>query len=165
MLQKAYAKIGGIHGNGFSSPDDMVRFVPFWKIDRRGERILSVVLYKDKGGRKSVACATDGTAEGKASLARIVKDEVTQNRSYGERSGPLLSFAKAQLPEGALEANALAYKDAEKILGEPIRRPPADDPEILKHPELKDKFYQRMIGGEWHTKVMMGTVGLSIVKR
>ena len=39
LIQQSYAKIGGIKGKGFSSPDDMIMSIPFWKLffDERGE--------------------------------------------------------------------------------------------------------------------------------
>ena len=61
MLQHSYAKIGGIHGSGFSSKEDMIAKIPMWKIGKTGGRVNSVVLYKDKEGRKSVAAGTDGS--------------------------------------------------------------------------------------------------------
>ena len=32
LLQRAYAKIGGLKGNGFQSPEDMIEKIPFWKL-------------------------------------------------------------------------------------------------------------------------------------
>ena len=32
LLQNAYSKIGGIKGSGFSSPEDMIQNIPFWKL-------------------------------------------------------------------------------------------------------------------------------------
>jgi len=31
ILQDSYAKIGGIHGSGFESIEDMIEKIPFWK--------------------------------------------------------------------------------------------------------------------------------------
>jgi hypothetical protein len=47
MLQKAYAKVGGIQGSGFESKEDMIAKIPFWKIGRSKGQPNSVVLYKD----------------------------------------------------------------------------------------------------------------------
>jgi hypothetical protein len=42
-------------------------------------------------------------------------------------------------------------------------------PEVLRHPELKDHFYQRKIGNagdnDWYTKIAMGSPGHIIEKR
>jgi len=164
MLQHSYAKIGGIHGSGFSSKEDMIAKIPMWKIGKTGGRVNSVVLYKDKEGRKSVAAGTDGTVEGKKRMAEIMTHDM--HRSYGEKSGPALAFMKKHTPPGFVQQYAIPYEHVKKIskaLGDEVRRPPEDDPEILKHPELKDHFYQRQIGGQWHTKAMFGAPYKKIV--
>lgn len=163
MLQKSYAKVGGIQGNGFASKEDMIKSIPFWKVGKSMGKVKSVSLYKDKHGRKRVAVATDGSDEGKRRLGEMVAKDY--DRSYGEMSGPALRFTKRQLPEGQLTHHALPYHEVEhiaKLNGEEIRRPPDDDEEIKAHPELKDHFYQRKIGAHWHTKAMFGTPGKSI---
>lgn len=164
MLQKAYEKIGGIHGNGFQSKEDMIKNIHFWKVGKSKGQINSVVMYKDKGGRKRVAAATDGTPEGKNRLGEIVSNDY--ERSYGEMSGPMLSFTKKHLPPGHLTKHAIPYKEVAsiaKLSGDVIRKPPEDDPELKLHPELKDHFYQREIGGHWHTKAMFGTPGKKVI--
>jgi hypothetical protein len=162
LLKKSYEKIGGIHGSGFESPDDMVKKVHMWKLAKKDGKIVSAVLYKEKGGRKSVAVGTNGTDEGKSHLAHMMKHDVIGHRAYSEKSGPSLSFLKKQLPPGHLEKSAIKYHHVEKMIGEPIKKPPHDDPEVIKHPELKDHLYQRKIGDEWHTKLMLGTPGKTI---
>jgi hypothetical protein len=157
LLQHSYSKIGGIHGSGFESKEDMIKKIPMWKIGKTNGRINSVVLYKDKEGRKSVAMGTDGTGEGKQRIAEIMHKDL--DRSYGEKSGPALSFMKRHTPDGFPKKYAMHYDEVKKIAkanGHDIRRAPEDDPEVLRHPELKDHFYQREIGGEWHTKAMFG---------
>ena len=71
MLQKAYEKIGGIHGSGFRDKHDMIKNIPMWKLKKKGGKIVSAVFYKDKDGRKSVATASDGSEEGKKGVAEI----------------------------------------------------------------------------------------------
>lgn len=167
LLTRAYEKIGGIHGSGFSSPDDMVKNIPMWKIhkDSSTGKITSAVLYKDKEGRKSVAVATDGSETSKKRLSDMMTQDMTRNRAYSEKSGPSLSFLKRNLPPGHITKFAIPRDKVAKISGEEIRQPPSDDPEVLKHPELKDHFYQRKIGNEWHTKVMLGTPGKKITNK
>jgi len=154
MLQTAYKPLGGIHGSGFESKEDMVKKIPMWKLHKEGGKVRSVQLYKDKEGRKRVAIATDGTDAGKRGLASMMKDDFKQKRSYGEVSGPSLSFLKKHLPN--VRDFAIPRHQAAKLAKEELRKPPHDDPELQKHPELKHHFYQRKIGGEWHTKVMLG---------
>lgn len=164
MLQKAYAKIGGIQGSGFRSPEDMDKNIPMWKIHRQGGKIRGVVLYKDTNGRKSVATATDGSEEGKKGVAQIYRDDVVRDRAYGERSASALSFTKKVVGAEHLKKHIIPYEHVQKTLGgdTEIRRPPADDPEIQRHPEFAEHFYQRKIGDHWHTKLMFGTPGKSL---
>lgn len=158
MLQKAYAPIGGIHGNGFNSPDDMVQNIPFWKTYRKNGELKAVALYKDSGtGRKRVAIATDGTKEGKDAIKKIVKDDFTRDRAFAEISGPSLAMLAKNMD---VKEIAQPISVVKKILPKDnITVPPDDDDEIRKHPELKPYFYQREIGGHKHTKIMVGTVG------
>jgi len=157
MLQKAYADQGGIAGSGFRSPDDMVANIPFWKVARTAGRIVAVGMYKDTLGRKRVAVATDGSPEGRKAAADMTVADLMQGRSYGEVSGKALSFARKQLD---LAPYLIPFNEAVKMLaqrGDEATRPAEDDPEVIRHPDLKNYFYTRIIGGEPHTKVMLGT--------
>lgn len=161
MVHKAYEKIGGIHGNGFKDHHDMVKNIPMWKLHKKDGKIHSVALYKDKGGRKRVAVATDGSDEGKKGLGHIMKDDITRHRAYNEVSGPSLSFLKKHVDN--VHHYAMKHDEVKKHLeGEEVRKPPHDDPEVHKHPELKHHFYQRKIGDHWHTKIMLGSAGKHI---
>lgn len=161
LVQKAYEKIGGIHGSGFKDHEDMVKNIPMWKVHKKDGKVRAVALYKDKGGRKRVAVATDGSEEGKKGLGHIMKDDITRHRSYNEVSGPSLSFLKKHVDD--VKRHALPHHEVKKHLeGEQIRKAPHDDPEVIKHPELKHHFYQRKIGDHWHTKVMLGSPGRHI---
>jgi hypothetical protein len=158
MVKKAYEPIGGIHGSGFNSHEDMKNKIPMWKIARSEGKIRAVSLYKDTGGRKRVAVASDGTPEGKKHLARMMVDDLKQNRSYGEISGPSLSFLKKHYPD--MHKHVHTFEHAKKIhaaKGDEIHPVDDNDPEVQKHPELKNAFYRRKIGGEMHTKIMLGT--------
>lgn len=162
MLVKSYADQGGIAGSGFRSPDDMVENIPFWKISRKNGAINAVGMYKDTLGRKRVAVATDGTPEGKAAAAEMTKSELQQGRAYSEVSGRALSFARKQID---IKPYLIPFDEAVAILarrGDNAVRPPADDPEIIRHPDLKDYFYSRVIGGQPHTKVMVGKQGIPL---
>lgn len=159
MLQNAYAKIGGIRGSGFSSKEDMIKNIPFWKVAKKDGRVVAVALYKDKGGRKMIASATDGTREGRDKLEAMGKEDIVLQRSYAEVSSNALKFMLARWKgPGDIKRYMILPKDAEKVLGDELKYPvPDDDPEAIAHPELKDYFYQREIGGRYHTKLMIGT--------
>ena len=159
MVQKAYQSLGGIHGSGFKNPADMVKNIPMWKLHKDSTgKVRGVALYKDKTGRKRVAMASDGSNEGKSGLANIIKSDVSQHRSHAEISGPSLSFHKKQI--GDLRPHALSREAAQKAMpGDRLGVPHPNDPELVRHPELKDHFYTREIGGETHTKLMIGTPG------
>lgn len=154
MLQKSYAPIGGIHGSGFNSKEDMIKNIPFWKLGTRDNKLVAVAMYKDKSGRKRVAVGTDGTQTGKEMFKTIAQDDIKHKRSYGEFSGPSLAFQYKHIDD--IKNHAIPTKKVEEILGEEIRKPSDNDPEILKFPDLKDYFYQRQIGNDWHTKIMLG---------
>ena len=61
LLQTSYKPIGGIKGTGFKSPDDMVKNIPFWKMAVKDGKVEAVIMYRDKGGRKSVAMGSTGS--------------------------------------------------------------------------------------------------------
>jgi hypothetical protein len=160
MLQTSYAPIGGLKGTGFNSPQDMIDNIPFWKLVRKDEKIVAAVFYKDKQGRKSVAACTDGSKEGKTALASIKKEDF--DRAYGEVSDRMLMFLKKNLPPEYFKKYVISYAQATKLSSDELRVPPKNDHEIQQHPDLADYFYQRKIGGEWHTKLMMGTPNKTI---
>ena len=163
MLQKAYKDQGGIHGTGFKSPDDMVKHIPMWKLGHKNGKIHSVSMYKDSGsGRKRVAMATDGSEEGKKSASEVMHHDLKQKRAHMEVSGKSLSFMKKHTDiKQHLHSfdSAKAYHEKN---GDKISKPAHDDPEVLRHPELKDHMYTRKIGDHIHTKVLLGTVGKHI---
>lgn len=164
MIQNAYKKIGGIRGSGFRSKEDMIDNIPFWKVATKNGKVVAVAMYKDKGGRKRVASATDGTDEGKDKLEMIGKEDLSQERSYAEVSSSSLKFLLRRWkgPKDIKDYMILP-QEAEKVLGEKLKYPvPDNDPEVIAHPELKKYFYQREIGGHYHTKLMIGKPGVKL---
>jgi hypothetical protein len=157
LLQKAYKDIGGIKGNGFNSADDMVKNMPFWKIAKVKGKIVAIILYKDKNGRKAVAMATDGSRDGILKLKDILKNELS--RSYMEASSNALRFAIKFLGVELLKKYAISIDDVKQLL---------HDDEILEgsekyktdYPDLADYFYSRKIGSSIETKIMIGTPNL-----
>lgn len=172
ILQKSYAPIGGIKGSGFSSKQDMIDNIPFWKIYTKGDHVVAASFYKDKGGRKSVAIATDGSELGKKIVGDIFKASI--GVSYGEKSGPALSTMMKNVGWDNLKNFILTPEQVRKITGEnaiPIAKfghQNLDKKDLFtyeKFPELKPYFYVRELGGEMHLKVCIGTPNLPIIKR
>ena len=148
LLNTAYQKAGGMKGNGFQSPEAMVKAIPFWKLYLKDGKVLTVMMYKDRNGRKLIAMGTNGTHEAKKVLIDTLKQEF--RRSYTEISGPTLLFMMKNYAE--------LYKDFRipnttmlKVLG-------ADD---VKLPEKDDDGYKylRKLEGGWVEKVAVGTLG------
>jgi hypothetical protein len=158
MLHAAYESQGGMFGTGFTSKEDMIKNIPFWKIGKTDGVINSVMMYKDKDGRKRVSIATNGTPAGKERLLEMMLDDLKLNRAFGEVSGRSLSFLCKNIN---VVPYAVKPEEVQKKLKEEIRPVPSNDPEIRLHPELKDFFYQRHIGTAWHTKVMLGNLDSS----
>lgn len=160
MIQTSYSKIGGIHGSGFNSKDEMISMIPFWKMVVRSNKVLCVALYKDKGGRKRIAVGTDGTEQGKSELVRIMKDDFS--RSYFEVSGPSLGLMVKNFGVDFVESFAVNKDDAQRILDEELSTP-TDQFLLQKFPLLSDYFYDRKIGGSIHTKILLGKAGNKII--
>lgn len=170
ILQKSYAAIGGVKGNGFKSKEDMIKNIPFWKMVVNNGKVFAVVLYKDKSGRKSVAVGTDGSDYAKKHVASIFKDDI--KRSYGEKSKGALGFLLKTVPWDVLEQFILTPIEVAKISKDdeiiPIVTVPKkewpEDAQIAldKHPNLIQYGYLREIGGHLHFKIMIGTPGKSI---
>lgn len=163
QLQKSYEKVGGIHGSGFDTPENLVQKIPFWKLRFDSEKnLIAGAFYKDTKGRKRVAISSDGSAEGKKAVADIMISDLLQGRAYVEQSSASLKFLVKQLGYETLKDHAIPIKDLKQLDLE-LRDPPKDDSELILHPELKKFFYQRLIGGDWHTKIAFGEIGKEII--
>jgi hypothetical protein len=161
MITKSYARIGGIQGKGFSTKEDLINNIPFWKLVRKDGDIVAGAFYRDKAGRKRVAVATNGTDTGKVALASIMANDF--DRAYFEVSDPSLGFMVKQVGLDFVQGYARSVEQAQQISGDELQAPPADDPHVVKYPSLANNFYQRDIGGHMHTKIMLGTTGNKIV--
>lgn len=158
MVHKSYEPVGGISGTGFKSPEDMKKNIPMWKLHRKNGKIHAAALYKDKGGRKLVALATDGSPEGKHGLRNMMVNDMTQHRAHTEVSGKPLHMLKKHVPE--LAKYAIPVEHVKASMPHDEFRPVEDhDQEVLDHPELKHHFYQRKIGNHFHTKIALGSMG------
>lgn len=149
LLEKSYAPIGGLAGRGFKNKEDMIKNIPMWKLVIREDKVVAVVMYKDKGGRKSVAVGTDGSSTGKKELMHMMKEEFT--RSFSERSGPALKFTDKHFP-ALVKKYSIPAKEVEKYL-------PGKEIRMIKGEKFK---YERQIGGKWTAKQLMGTPGKKI---
>jgi hypothetical protein len=168
LLQLAYASIGGIKGSGFDSPEDMIENIPFWKLNVANEHVRLVLMYKDVGGRKLVATATDGSERAKRQMVDQLIPEL--DRAYGEKSGPSLGFFMKSVPFEALqpylrtpdEAAAILNRDVIQYAGYEGELTPGDERTADRFPELREYFYLRDIGGVMKLKLMLGTPGKKI---
>ncbi len=139
MLQVAYAKAGGFK----SAPDKetLLNDTFFWKLVRMDNKIVCGSLYKDKYGRKSIATFTDGTNTGKKSLFNMWMDDIKLGRSWSEVSGAVehikMKFKDTPIPN----------KYVSDIIGKPL---------ISLNPD--GYHYTRLIAGEPHEKILVGTV-------
>lgn len=157
ILKNSYADHGGLISNGFQTPDHMVHMIAMWKLVRRDGRIIAVKMYKDKGGRKSVAAGTDGTPEGNAALVKIMYDDAVNSRSYSEVSDNIIEFARRKLGDDMLEALLIPAELAKTI-----------DSTIELIPGEKYKYLQRIgpPGAEvTKEKYMLGTPGVEFYER
>ena len=162
ILKKSYSKIGGIKGRGFGSKQEMIEQIPFWKLVRKDGKIVAVVMYKDKKGRKMVAIGTDGSEEGQKATQDIYKNEFS--RSFFELSDRALGAVLKAVGEKF----ALKYiKDIDTVKGllkgNEVLEPDMNDSsvEFIKdnYPKIAKHFYQRKIGDGLKHKVLMGTSG------
>lgn len=92
VIKRSYEYIGGIKTKGFDSIENMIALIPMWKLAIRDGKVIAVSMYKDKKGRKMVACGSDGSRDGKLMVKRFIKDDITLNRSYSEVSENVLKF-------------------------------------------------------------------------
>lgn len=170
MLEKAYAKIGGLAGSGFSSKEDVITKIPFWKLYTRNDQLLMAGFYKDSNGRKAVAFATDGTSAAKKILIKTFKADVSV--AYGEFSKAMLvTVMKASRFED-IKPFFFTPDQVAKILGkrihpltpELVATLDSSDQKIYSRysPQLGAYFYAREIGGNLHLKVAFGTPEIPI---
>jgi hypothetical protein len=137
MMQQSYIKAGGFHSA--ESPADLMSKSKLWKLHRKHGEITAAVIYKDLHGRKAIAAGTNGTFAGKEGLLHIKAEDIRKHRAWGEFSG---AMEHIMLKQGA---KYIPHKHAEHLTGKPI---------LHKHDD--GIHYDRIIGGERHTKALMG---------
>ena len=169
ILQSSYAKIGGIKGAGFASPDDMVQSIPMWKVAIRDGQVRAVMMYKDKNGRKGVASGTDGTPEGIALYKEIAANDI--KRAYGEKSKASLGTLMKLVPWEVLKDYIVSPDKVQSIVGAeviPVSQIPQDKlPDdakmtLSKYPMLAEFGYLADFNGTLLFKVLFGTPKKSI---
>lgn len=167
MLQRSYEKIGGIKGSGFSSKDDMLKNIPFWKLYISNGELMLVMFYKDKDGRKLVALGTDESAKSKVILTKVMKESF--RNSYGEYSKHILAFILRNISHDLIKSYIIPPEVVTRVMkNETIIIPTSDDLLRLdkrditlykRYEKLRPYMYIREIGGEYFLKIMIGTLG------
>jgi len=168
MLQRTYKNIGGIKGSGFSSKEDMIKNIPMWKMATVKGKLVAVALYKDKGGRKTVAAGTDGTTTGIKKYINMSGEDLS--RAFGEKSKAALNSTMKITPWDQLENFTLTPEAAGKALGKKVTAvtdykgelPEDGKLSLAKYPQLKEYAYIRKIADVDTFKVAFGTPGIKI---
>jgi len=142
ILKSSYSKIGGYSGLGHK-PEDEHKAIhadisnSMIKAVRRNGKIVAVSLYRDQHGRKTLALGTDGSAEGKDAIMKIMDEDNKQKRSWGEVSGAVEH----------LQTKIGVPRIPSELAGILIRKP---------HRVVGPHSIERTIGGTKHTKTLMG---------
>jgi hypothetical protein len=168
LLQHSYRKIGGIAGKGFETKEAMLN-IPMWKIVTQNGNVVACIMYKDKGGRKSVAMGSDGSDYARKNITNSLAAEL--GRAYGEKSKAALGLLLKTVPWDILQDFLQPPAAASKILGKEVTAikdiPQEQWPEdakftIEKFPEIVNFGYVRELNGQLLFKVMSGTPGKNI---
>lgn len=170
ILQLSYSKIGGIKGSGFSSPEDLLKNIPFWKVYMVNDKVLMAMFYKDKNGRKLVALGTDGSSKSRSILIQSMKESF--KNSYGEYSKNILIFILKNLPYDVIKQYIIPPEVVSRVLknekiiipsDEDIKNLESSDQVIYKrYQKLRPYMYVREIGDKMFLKIMIGTLGKQI---
>ena len=144
MLVKSYHYVGGYAGLGsgseeeskaihsdLSNPDHII------KVIKRGSAITALAMYKPQFGRKGIASATDGTAQGVKDWKKM-RDEDSRRHGWAETSHKATAaLKKLGYPE-------IPIQDMQRILSNKKLTPTSGNK------------YTREIGGHEHEKLGMG---------
>lgn len=141
LLQKSYEYCGGMAG--MDSPQQLIDETTMWKLVRRNNKITAGIVYNDKrGGRKMCYCFNDGTDEGVKDCKKIMQEDsiLPERHAWGEFSGKAVS---TMFNQGAMPIRADIAQEIMK------------DKKFIKI-QPDGYYYVREIGGNPHTKLMMG---------
>lgn len=139
ILQRSYRPIGGFLTA--STKEELIQKTGMAKLVVKGGKVVAVKLYKDDRGRKSIAAGTGGTEEGKFWLKKMFQEDSKFDRSWGEFSGAAEHWS---LQSGGVPVPNTLVGD---ILGKEIESLNPDG-----------YHYTRVIGGEPHEKIMIGSL-------
>lgn len=158
QLENSYKNIGGLKGAEFKNVDTFLKANLFWKLNIINGELVAAAYYKDKAGRKRIAISSNGTKRAKEIITEIMVNDLLLGRSWVEQSSNSLAFLVKEVGFDFVKKYILTAEQIEKLTGAETRKPPEDDKEIQRHPELAKFFYQRRIAGEWKTKLALGTI-------
>jgi hypothetical protein len=152
LIHSSYKSVGGVKGSGFSSKEDIIQNIPMLKIYRKQDKVKIVFAYKDKGGRKKVLMATDGMSDSKEYLKKMINDEYSTGRSWGELSHGALRFIKTLYNEEELDSFSIPVERVKELL---------PDDEIFPIGKFE---YERIIGDEGIVKRALGNPNSKPIK-
>lgn len=138
-IEKSYEKVGGFAGA--ASPEELANDLHMIKGVKRDGKVVGFLGYRDKHGRKVSVAATDGSDAGKKAYRDISAEDnkMTDRHAWAEKSGKPAEIAdKMNTPK-------VSSDHAERLTGKKI---------LKKHED--GHSYDRVIGGEVHTKKIYG---------
>lgn len=142
MMELSYRNIGG--NMSFLNKEELLNDSFMWKLVRKDGNIVACVIYKQKhpSTRKTVSIGNDGSDVGKQSVLKVLLEDIKMKRSYAE-----VSEAVEHILVNKHGAEKIPNKYASQILNKHILSLDEDG-----------YHYQRYIGGEKKTKVLIGNV-------
>ena len=143
-LHKSYSAVpGGYRGHGSGTEaeskaiHDDITDAAHIKATKRAGKITALTMSKSNHGRKVMAGGTDGSDQGKGDFRKIVHDDNTQKRAWGEFSGAAAAVYKR------IGHPTVPSSEAGKLTGKPV--------------DIVDKDrYSRDIGGKSYVKTILG---------
>lgn len=144
LLHQTYKGIGGLMGADLV---DLVRTPGMWKLVRKNGHIVAGVIYKDTDwGRKIRLVFHNDTDEGRTWLKKILQEDISKNRSWGEISGAL---EKVMTRMGA---KLVDNRQVHKFLKVPV--------DNIKKLHSDGHHYDREVApGVIKTQVLLGNIG------
>ena len=127
-------------GLGPVSPEDLILTPGVWKVAVRNGQVKGGAVYRNFKGRKLRLVFHDGTPEGKEEMKKIMRDDITHGRAWGEFSGAL---EKVMLRFGG---KPVPNEYAERILGKPI----------IKYDQDGFHYWRNVGGGNVKREIIIG---------